>query len=127
MRTCPWCVSPPLVRNEQPVSTGAAPQNQHKHFNMLLNDLKTGAAPRPPGSTEVSYTHLHLVDSFYPASDNEREREKIRVTRDERTGEVLETLRKVRLADMNVHCPKRAVDWRISVNVEVPGLCLCFR
>ncbi|KZV70229.1 mRNA triphosphatase CET1 [Peniophora sp. CONT] len=90
---------------------------QHKHFNMLLNDLKTGAHQRPPGSTEISYAHLHLKDSFY---EGEHRSEKIRVTRDERTGEVVETLRKVRLGDLNIFCPKRACDWRVSVNVEIP-------
>lgn len=89
---------------------------------MLLNDLKTGAHQRPPGSTEISYAHLHLVDSFY---EGEHRSEKIRVTRDERSGEVLETLRKVRLGDLNVYCPKRACDWRVSVNVEMPGARCC--
>ena len=76
-----------------------------------------GKAPRPEGSSEISYAHLHLKDSFYTGERND----KIRVTRDERSGEVLEVLRKVRLADLNIYCPKRACDWRISVNVEVPG------
>ena len=45
----------------------------------------------------------------------------IRVTRNEKTGEVRECKRKVRLGDLNIYCPKRLVDWRVSVNVEIPG------
>jgi polynucleotide 5'-triphosphatase len=47
--------------------------------------------------------------------------DKIRVTRDERTGEVKECVKKIRLGDLNIYCPKRVADWRVSVNVEVPG------
>ncbi|KAI0036546.1 mRNA capping enzyme [Vararia minispora EC-137] len=89
---------------------------QHKHFNVLLNNLKTGASPRPGNAAEISYAHLHLVDSFY-AGDGA---DKVRVTRDERTGDVHECMRKVRLGNLDIFCPKRAVDWRVSVNVEVP-------
>ncbi|CAL1712487.1 unnamed protein product [Somion occarium] len=89
---------------------------QHKHFNQLLNKLKT-----TPGqsSSPVEYQHHHLIDTFYP-SDNPRDREKIRVTRDERTGEVKECLKKIRLGSLDIYSPKRAADWRISVNLEVP-------
>jgi hypothetical protein len=43
------------------------------------------------------------------------------VTKDERTGEVVECVRKIRLGDLNVYSPKRAADWRVSVNLEVPS------
>jgi polynucleotide 5'-triphosphatase len=43
------------------------------------------------------------------------------VTRNEKTGDVLATVKKVRLGNLDVYSPKRAADWRISVNVEVPG------
>ena len=95
-------------------------QKQHQHFNVLLNGLKTS----PPSTvlTPLDYTHLFLVDSFYPSSDpSSGPDEKIRVTRDERTGEVKECVKKIRLGDLNIYCPKRVADWRISVNVEIPG------
>ncbi|KAA1469956.1 mRNA capping enzyme [Dentipellis sp. KUC8613] len=92
---------------------------QHKHFNTLLNNLKaTSDQPGHP-SSPLSYAHLRLVDSFY-APENPRDRDKIRVTRDEKTGEVIECLKKVRLANLDIYSPKRGADWRISVNVEVP-------
>ncbi|KAI0058272.1 mRNA triphosphatase CET1 [Artomyces pyxidatus] len=92
---------------------------QHKHFNTLLNNLKAASDQPTHPSSPLAYTHLHLVDSFY-APENPRDRDKIRVTRDEKTGEVLETLKKVRLANLDIYSPKRAADWRVSVNVEVP-------
>jgi len=42
------------------------------------------------------------------------------VTRDEKTGDVLAAVKKIRLGNLDVYNPKRAADWRISVNVEVP-------
>ncbi|KAI0366667.1 mRNA capping enzyme [Pilatotrama ljubarskyi] len=90
---------------------------QHQHYNKLLNNLKTTPSSAHPSST-LTYQHLHLIDSFYAPEGGRGE--KIRVTRDEKTGEVRECVRKIRLADLNVYSPKRAADWRISVNLEVP-------
>ncbi|KAK7690256.1 hypothetical protein QCA50_006911 [Cerrena zonata] len=87
---------------------------QHKHFNQLLNNLKTNQ-PGHAGSP-LQYAHLRLVDTFYP-SDN---RDKVRVTRDETTSEVKECMKKIRLGSLDIYCPKRNADWRISVNLEVP-------
>jgi polynucleotide 5'-triphosphatase len=92
---------------------------QHKHYNTLLNKLKM--QPPPQATSAIEYKHQYLIDSFYP-SDNDRD--KIRVTRDEKTKEVVECLKKVRLGDINIYSPKRAADWRVSVNVEVPGTIL---
>ncbi|KAI0726249.1 mRNA triphosphatase CET1 [Fomitopsis betulina] len=88
---------------------------QHKHFNELLNGLKI--APPPTATSGISYTHLRLIDSFYQSPDS---RDKIRVTRDEKTGKVEQCVRKVRLGDLDIFSPKRAADWRISVNLEIP-------
>ncbi|KAI0647666.1 CYTH-like domain-containing protein [Trametes meyenii] len=91
---------------------------QHQHYNKLLNNLKTTPSSAHPGAT-LAYQHLHLVDSFYASPDGGRSG-KVRVTRDEKTGEVIAAVRKIRLADLNIYSPKRAADWRISVNLEVP-------
>ncbi|KAI0081612.1 mRNA triphosphatase CET1 [Panus rudis PR-1116 ss-1] len=91
---------------------------QHKHFNTLLNDLKLNSTQPGHPTTPVNYQHLHLVDTFYP-TDNPRDKEKIRVTRDEKTNEVKECMRKIRLGSLDIYSPKRAADWRISVNLEV--------
>ncbi|KAE9393868.1 mRNA capping enzyme [Gymnopus androsaceus JB14] len=93
--------------------------SQHKHFNTLLNKLKISSSqPGYASSSPLDYHHLYLVDSFYPSESNDRD--KIRVTRDEKTGTVIECMRKIRLGDLNVYSPKRCADWRISVNLEVP-------
>ena len=93
---------------------------QHKHYNTRLNNLKEDSDKPGAHSSPIAYTHSHLVDSFY-TPENVRDREKVRVTRNEKTGEVLATVKKVRLGNLDVYSPKRAADWRISVNVEVPG------
>ncbi|PFH46527.1 hypothetical protein AMATHDRAFT_154585 [Amanita thiersii Skay4041] len=89
--------------------------SQHKHFNVLLNELRSS---QMHSATPLSYQHLYLVDSFYPCEGNDRE--KVRVTRDETNGKVMECMRKIRLGDLNVYSPKRSADWRVSVNLEVP-------
>jgi polynucleotide 5'-triphosphatase len=93
---------------------------QHKHFNTLLNSLMSASTQPSHPSSPLEYKHKYLVDSFY-ATDNSHDREKIRVTRDEKTGTVVECMRKVRLGDLNIYSPKRAADWRVSVNLEIPG------
>nr|GAT50585.1 predicted protein [Mycena chlorophos] len=89
---------------------------QHKHFNLRLNDLKLSSSQPGFPASPLGYMHLRLTDSFYPSED----KEKIRVTKDTNTQEVVECLRKIRLGDLNIYSPKRAVDWRVSVNIEVP-------
>ncbi|TFK52233.1 mRNA triphosphatase CET1 [Heliocybe sulcata] len=92
---------------------------QHRHYNTLLNNLMTSSLQPGHPSTPLKYTHQYLVDNFY-APENPRDREKIRVTRDEKSGAVIECMKKVRLADLNVYSPKRGADWRISVSLEIP-------
>jgi polynucleotide 5'-triphosphatase len=43
------------------------------------------------------------------------------MTRDEKSGAIVECVKKIRLGDLNVYSPKRNADWRVSVNVECPG------
>ncbi|RDX39606.1 mRNA triphosphatase CET1 [Lentinus brumalis] len=86
---------------------------QHQHFNILLNKLKL---EKP--EMNINYEHLHLIDNFYAPESGRGE--KLRVTRDEKTGEVRACMRKIRLGNLDIFCPKRSVDWRISVNMEIP-------
>ncbi|KIM56760.1 hypothetical protein SCLCIDRAFT_1220024 [Scleroderma citrinum Foug A] len=89
---------------------------QHKHFNTMLNHLQGMSRPPSNPGSPIEYAHLKLVDSFYASDD----RDKIRVTRNEKTGVVQEITKKMRLGDLNIYCPKRSADWRVSVNLEVP-------
>ncbi|KAF9077505.1 mRNA capping enzyme [Rhodocollybia butyracea] len=94
---------------------------QHKHFNTLLNELKiTSSQPGYASTSPLDYHHLYLIDSFYPSESKPGDRDKIRVTRDEKTGTVTECMKKIRLGDLNIYSPKRNADWRVSVNLEVP-------
>ncbi|KAI9573568.1 CYTH-like domain-containing protein [Boletus coccyginus] len=94
---------------------------QHKHFNTLLNELQRSSSEPSHPASPLEYKHFKLVDSFF-ASDNPRDRDKIRVTREEMSGTVIEVTKKVRLGDLNIYSPKRAADWRVSVSLEVPVL-----
>lgn len=93
-------------------------QHQHKHYNNLLNNLMNTSHQSDHPSPPLEYSHLHLIDTFYPV---EGQRQKVRVTRDEQSGKVQECMKKIRLGDLNIYSPKRAADWRVSVNLEVPG------
>jgi len=88
-------------------------QQQHKHFKQLIDQLKNSPSST---SSPVGYSHHLLVDSFFNADKGER----IRVTHVEETGTVLESMKKIRLGDLNIYSPKRDADWRISVNLEIP-------
>ncbi|KAG1792952.1 CYTH-like domain-containing protein [Suillus plorans] len=90
--------------------------NQHRHFNNMLNDLKRISSQPSHPTSPLEYTHVKVVDSFYLSED----REKIRVTREEKSNTVLEITRKIRLGNLNIFSPKRAADWRVSVSLEVP-------
>ncbi|KAF9496530.1 mRNA triphosphatase CET1 [Pleurotus eryngii] len=91
--------------------------HQHKHYNDLLNNLMNTSHQSNHSSPPLEYSHLHLIDTFYPV---EGQRQKVRVTRDEQSGKVQECMKKIRLGDLNIYSPKRAADWRVSVNLEVP-------
>ncbi|KAI5122797.1 hypothetical protein M0805_000140 [Coniferiporia weirii] len=90
---------------------------QHKHFNTMLNKLEASHQPTHP-TTPLRYQHSFLIDSFYPSDG--RDGDKIRVTRDEKTGETKECLKKIRLGNLDIYSPKQNADWRVSVNVEMP-------
>jgi polynucleotide 5'-triphosphatase len=123
-------VSPPTPPPPAAAPAHAHPsprsKTQHKHFNTLLNDLQAASSQPSHPSSPLNYTHKRLVDSFYVPDGAGPERDKVRVTRDEKTGSVLDCMRKVRLGDLNVYSPKRAADWRISVNLEIPGISSLF-
>ncbi|KAG7088212.1 hypothetical protein E1B28_012229 [Marasmius oreades] len=89
--------------------------HQHKHFNGLLNNLKMTSSQPGYASTPLDYHHSYHIDSFYESSGRDR----IRVTKEEKTGNILESIRKVRLGDLNIYSPKRNADWRVSVSLEV--------
>jgi hypothetical protein len=92
-------------------------QEQHANYNKMLNRRVEETVARDYQFAPVRYKHVVLIDEFYPGGSGT---EKIRVTRDKSTGQVVESLAKRRVANLEITSPKRKVDWRISVNVERP-------
>lgn len=119
-------------------------QQQHKMFNDLLNEaLKdsmgagTSRQSNPDQTSKprvkMVYQHKYEIDSFYAISESElqtfsapvkalikngRRKAVVRVTRDQRTGEILAKVIKSRIADLHVYNPGYNFDYRISVNLE---------
>lgn len=100
-------------------------------MNNFLNEAVKASMPTTnPGRMPLSYAHKKERDTFYEVqpSDlppiirqnlNPRHRPRVRVTTDQRTGEIIAKIVKCRIADLDIHSPRTAVDWRISVNLEM--------
>lgn len=110
---------------------------QHSRLNQFLNrslqdskpPLKNPKKPRLP----LEYVHTYETDTFYSLSPNalsllppsiqhhldRRNKPKVRITTDQRTGQVTAKIIKVRISNIEIHCPQTAFDWRLSVSLEV--------
>lgn len=92
---------------------------QHESLNRLLNQRVTETNLTGYTGPKVEYTHTKEVDEFYDP--------KIRVTRDCRNNHhpsahipPNKSIVKEKLAHLDIHCPGRPFDFRVSVNVEKP-------
>ncbi|KZO96927.1 mRNA triphosphatase CET1 [Calocera viscosa TUFC12733] len=94
-------------------------ENQHKSYNDMLNQRVERSAHSSP-SLYIKYAHTRIIDEFYAVQSNEF-KARMRVSRDEKTGQIVECVRKSRMGDMNVYCPKWGFDYRLSVNRELPN------
>jgi hypothetical protein len=100
-------------------------------MNNFLNEAVKASMPHSnPGRIPLSYAHKKERDTFYEIQPSDlpavirqnlhpRHKPKVRVTTDQRTGEVLAKIVKCRMADIDVHSPRTTVDWRLSVNLEM--------
>jgi polynucleotide 5'-triphosphatase len=88
-------------------------QSQHRKINVVLNQVVQDQ------SKGMRYERQHEIDCFHRMPEGGGS---IRVTRDAKTMQVKDKgiIKKSRLADINVFSPNRALDYRISVNVELP-------
>nr|XP_031858658.1 uncharacterized protein CI109_005893 [Kwoniella shandongensis]KAA5525730.1 hypothetical protein CI109_005893 [Kwoniella shandongensis] len=91
--------------------------HQYRAFNNLLNSAAQTSISLPPHAGRVHFSRSKLTDSFHGGGGRQG---KVRVSRDRDTGEVVQVVKKRRVADLNVYCPGWPFDWRISVNVEEP-------
>lgn len=105
-------------------------QRQHARLNQFLNKEvefcsgKAGPHPilQPHHYYPITYKHTHTTDSFFPASQMSASGAKRRVTTNDKTGQVVECMEKIKLANLNVYSPNEEFDWRVSVNLELPGM-----
>ncbi|KAL5115962.1 hypothetical protein ACEQ8H_006184 [Pleosporales sp. CAS-2024a] len=107
---------------------------QHKRMNMYLNgqvrESKAPGASRPP----VNYQHTKEIDMFYELGQEQFAtlpgiakilihgagvRQRIRVTRDQKTGQVIRCMIKHRLANLEISSPQTEWDYRIGINLEI--------
>jgi polynucleotide 5'-triphosphatase len=88
----------------------------------MLNDRVAFTASTSYAHAPLAARHLVTVDEFFTISPSHPHDDsgegKLRVTRDEKTGQLVECIKKRRLGDLHILCPKREVDWRLSVNLE---------
>jgi polynucleotide 5'-triphosphatase len=90
-------------------------QTQHKKVNTVLNGIVQDQ------TKGMRYERQLETDSFHRTPEGS-----VRVTRNKGSADVKEKgiIRKRRLADLNIFSPNQVLDYRISVNVEVPE-CEC--
>lgn len=112
-------------------------QAQHKGYNQYLNSLVADASPQNPKNRNssiarvpVNYVHLRETDRFYKLSEEARNcfhpvllnmmrrDASLRVTREQKTGQVVAKIVKVKVADLHLMFPQCDLDCRITVNVE---------
>lgn len=113
------------------------PQSQHKGLNDFLNSKVTETHPANPGARRrvpIAYLHRRERDEFYefpssyhaklpPAVQQQlsktRHAPKLRVTRDQKTNQILAKIIKARIADLDILFPGLPLDCRFSINFEM--------
>jgi len=90
--------------------------DQHRYYNEWLNARVNECAQESHRGSKVYYKHTRLEDAFY--QDNRAD--KVRVSRDTATQEVVACIQKRTLAHLNIHMPSMPLDCRVSVSLEVP-------
>jgi polynucleotide 5'-triphosphatase len=109
---------------------------QHRRMNGYLNKQVEDSKP-PSARTTVTYKHTHEADMFYELDRAGFEllplltqrliassgRQRIRVTRDMKTGQVIRKIIKHRIANLEISSPQTEWDYRIGINLEIefPG------
>ncbi|KAF2755291.1 mRNA triphosphatase CET1 [Pseudovirgaria hyperparasitica] len=113
-------------------------ETHFKNFNRFLNDQTRISVNPQSRRHRIDYTHRRETDTFYdldqagfnmvpPLSrsllNSNVKSNKVRVTRDNKTGEILAKIIKVRLQNIEMTFPNSIFDCRISINIEVdyPG------
>lgn len=95
------------------------PQQTHARFNQILNKRTDELGKEHQGGKRardsvIQYSHTY--ESDFSHSINGR---RIRVTKNEKTDEIIEVMEKVKLGHLDIYSPRRQFDYRISVNSEL--------
>lgn len=108
----------------------------NKAFTDSQNPKGRSATPQTKPRIPMSYIHTHESDTFYELSqtgilslpqsilhtlnslNSRHSKAKVRITTDQKTGNTLAKIVKVRLADLDVYSPSTVFDYRISINLE---------
>jgi hypothetical protein len=114
---------------------------QHKRMNMYLNG-QVQSARLGGNRPEVKYVHTREIDQFYEVNQKAFDQlpptvrimiaqaqkqtgrgERIRVSKDAKTGNVLRKIIKLRIANLEISSPQTEWDYRIGINLEInyPG------
>jgi len=105
----------------------------HKFFNDYLNELVKQSHPGAgTGRLPLVYRHHKQTDSFVELTpelqkyvpgcmtrqQSGRRSQRVRISRDQETKEVIAKIVKSRVGDLDLHLPTSPMDCRISVNLE---------
>ncbi|KAI1810801.1 mRNA triphosphatase CET1 [Poronia punctata] len=113
----------------------AMTEMQHRALNGYLNEQVKASFHRNPAAgsrVPIEYVHRREIDRFFELPAELRHRLppavahllkpnaplKVRTTYDQKTGNVLASIVKARVADLHIHLAHMPLDCRISVNIE---------
>jgi polynucleotide 5'-triphosphatase len=111
---------------------------QHKRMNMYLNSQVQASIAPGASRAPVAYQHTREVDTLYELGQAQfatlpetvkrlinagSARQRIRVTRDQKTNQVIRTMIKHRIGNLEISSPQTEWDYRIGINLEInyPG------
>ncbi|CAD6892330.1 unnamed protein product [Tilletia controversa] len=109
--------------------------NHHSAMNKLMNQLVTYTNVKGYPGSKIVYKRQEEIDHFHKlepgslppavleslAGGEGQKEDKIRVTRDKHgKAKSDHAMVKRRIASLEIYCPKRAYDYRISINTETP-------
>ncbi|KAG7005631.1 hypothetical protein G7Y79_00018g044380 [Physcia stellaris] len=140
MSECVFCVTDPKYKTK---FESSMTETQHRELNRFLNQALVNSKPQNAKTAsnlahrrvQMDYAHTYETDTFYPLSQagiltlpksirtqiNPRDRlgQSVRVTTNNKTGQLIAQIIKVRVANLEIYSPGTLFDWRISVNVEM--------
>lgn len=107
----------------------------NKAFTDSQNPRGRSVTPHTKARIPMAYVHTHECDTFYELSQAgmlslpqsilhtlnsslRNSKAKVRITTDQKTGNTLAKIVKVRLGDLDVYSPNTEFDYRISINLE---------